>query len=60
MMQRPRPARTTAWYLLRESLDGMGPRDVEFFRKIEELAEAAGVQSAGATGADGPAAWNGE
>jgi len=42
MVRRPRPARTTARCALSASLDGMGPGDAEFLRKIEELAAAAG------------------
>jgi len=55
MMRRPRPARTTARCALSASLDGMGPGDAEFLRKIEELAAAAGVQPAGAAGCAWPA-----
>ncbi|KAG2627144.1 hypothetical protein PVAP13_3KG227615 [Panicum virgatum] len=55
MMRRPRPARTTARCALSASLDGMGPGDAEFLRKIEELAAAAGVQPAGAAGGGWPA-----
>jgi len=42
MVRRPRPARTTARCALSATLDGMGPGDAEFLRKIEELAAAAG------------------
>ncbi|RLN00266.1 hypothetical protein C2845_PM06G20050 [Panicum miliaceum] len=55
MVRRPRPARTTARCALSASLDGMGARDAEFLRKIEELAAAAGVQPAGAAGCGWPA-----
>ncbi|TVU19622.1 hypothetical protein EJB05_35782, partial [Eragrostis curvula] len=54
---RRRPARATppARCALSASLDGMGPGDPEFLRRIEELAAAAGVQPAGATGCAWPA-----
>ncbi|OEL13104.1 hypothetical protein BAE44_0025877 [Dichanthelium oligosanthes] len=55
MVQRPRPARTTARCALSASLDGMGGGDAEFLRRIEELAAAAGVQPAGAAGCGWPA-----
>ncbi|KAG2618920.1 hypothetical protein PVAP13_3NG141011 [Panicum virgatum] len=42
MVRRPLPARMTARCALSASLDGMGPGDAEFLRKIEELAAAAG------------------
>lgn len=55
MVRRPRPTRTTARCALSASLDGMGPGDPEFLRRIEELAAAAGVQPAGAVGCGWPA-----
>ncbi|CAN6337447.1 unnamed protein product [Urochloa humidicola] len=55
MVRRPRPARTTVRCMLSASLDGMGPGDAEFLRRIEELAAAAGVQPAGVAGCGWPA-----
>jgi hypothetical protein len=55
MVWRPRPARTPARCALSASLDGMGGGDAEFMKRIEEIAAAAGVQPAGASGCGWPA-----
>ncbi|XP_062180264.1 uncharacterized protein LOC133884739 [Phragmites australis] len=49
------PMRTPARCALSASLDGMGGGDAEFLRRVEELAAAAGVQTAGAAGCEWPA-----